>query len=85
MQTVGEVYGTASRGEEFVGDKKSVKTTKTGKIQDAHEAIRPTDSSLSPAMIKEQHCKRSIPSLSADLDKICGKQNGRSGIRDDIC
>ena len=41
-------------GEEFVGDKKSVKTTKTGKIQDAHEAIRPTDSSLSPAMIKEQ-------------------------------
>lgn len=46
---IGQQYG-----EEFVGDKKSVKTTKTGKIQDAHEAIRPTDSSLSPAMIKEQ-------------------------------
>ncbi len=46
---IGQQYG-----EEFVGDKESVKTTKTGKIQDAHEAIRPTDSSLSPAMIKEQ-------------------------------
>ena len=46
---IGQQYG-----EEFVGDKKSVKTTKTGKIQDAHEAIRPMDSSLSPAMIKEQ-------------------------------
>lgn len=47
-------YIAQQYGEQFVGDKKAVKTTKTGKIQDAHEAIRPTDSSLSPAMIKDQ-------------------------------
>lgn len=47
-------YIAQQYGEEFVGTKNVVKTAKTGKIQDAHEAIRPTDSSLSPAMIKEQ-------------------------------
>lgn len=47
-------YIAQQYGEDFVGSKTSVKTAKTGKIQDAHEAIRPTDSSLSPAMIKEQ-------------------------------
>ena len=47
-------YIAQQYGEQFVGDKTAVKTTKTGKIQDAHEAIRPTDSSLSPAMLKEQ-------------------------------
>ncbi len=47
-------YIAQQYGEEFVGEKKAVKSTKTGKIQDAHEAIRPTDCSLSPATIKEQ-------------------------------
>ena len=47
-------YIAQQYGEQFVGNKLSVKTSKTGKIQDAHEAIRPTDSSLSPAMLKEQ-------------------------------
>lgn len=47
-------YIAQQYGEQFVGDKTAVKTSKAGKIQDAHEAIRPTDSSLSPAMIKEQ-------------------------------
>ena len=47
-------YIAQQYGEAFVGDKKAVKASKTGKIQDAHEAIRPTDSSLSPAMLKEQ-------------------------------
>lgn len=47
-------YIAQQYGEAFVGDKTAVKSSKTGKIQDAHEAIRPTDSSLSPAMLKEQ-------------------------------
>ena len=47
-------YIAQQYGEQFVGDKTAVKSSKTGKIQDAHEAIRPTDSSLSPAMLKEQ-------------------------------
>lgn len=40
-------------GEEFVGNGNTKKAT-TGKIQDAHEAIRPTDVRLSPADLKEQ-------------------------------
>lgn len=41
-------------GEKFVGVKKDVSKNSGKKIQDAHEAIRPTDVSLSPVMIKEQ-------------------------------
>ena len=47
-------YIAEQYGEAFVGNKQTGKTTKTGKIQDAHEAIRPTDSSLSPALLKDQ-------------------------------
>ncbi|MCI6859279.1 MAG: type I DNA topoisomerase [Eubacterium sp.] len=46
---IGEHYG-----EEFVGSKSAVRSVKGGKIQDAHEAIRPTDSTLSPADVKDQ-------------------------------
>ncbi len=41
-------------GSEFVGVKKENAKVSNKKIQDAHEAIRPTDVSLSPVMIKEQ-------------------------------
>ncbi len=41
-------------GSEFVGVKKENAKASNKKIQDAHEAIRPTDVSLSPVMIKEQ-------------------------------
>ena len=47
-------YIAEQYGEAFVGNKQTGKTAKTGKIQDAHEAIRPTDSSLSPALLKDQ-------------------------------
>lgn len=40
-------------GEEFVGNGVTKKNT-NARIQDAHEAIRPTDSSLSPANMKDQ-------------------------------
>lgn len=45
-QYIGEQYG-----EEYVGTVHDTKEKK--KIQDAHEAIRPTDISLSPAIIKD--------------------------------
>ena len=48
-------------GEEFVGNG-NVKKSGGSKIQDAHEAIRPTDTSLSPAMLKDQ--------LSRDLFRL---------------
>ena len=43
---IGENYG-----EDFVGKENKAKSTK--KIQDAHEAIRPTDILLSPVIVKE--------------------------------
>ena len=46
-------YIKENYGEDYLNqEEKSKKNSK--KIQDAHEAIRPTDSSLSPAMLKEQ-------------------------------
>ena len=45
-------YITAQYGEDYVS--KSEKAVKKGqKIQDAHEAIRPTDISRTPAVLKE--------------------------------
>ena len=46
-------YIRENYGEEFVGDADSRRLV-SGRIQDAHEAIRPTDSSLSPESIKDQ-------------------------------
>ena len=50
------------------------------KIQDAHEAIRPTDITRTPAMVKESSVKRPVPTLSADLETICGKPHEGSKI-----
>ena len=59
------------------------KAIKNGqKIQDAHEAIRPTDIARTPVLVKESltMCKAaglcSNPFISADLETFCGKQNG---------
>lgn len=49
---IGEKYGS-----EFVGKTASKSNTSGKKIQDAHEAIRPTDVELSPVIIKEQLSK----------------------------
>ena len=48
-------------GEEFLGQDVPAKVA-TGRIQDAHEAIRPTDITLSPAILKDQ--------LSRDLFRL---------------
>ena len=55
------VYIEEQYGKEFVGNGQ-IKKANTGKIQDAHEAIRPTDSSLSPENIKND--------LSRDLYRL---------------
>ncbi len=41
-------------GEEYVGSGAAKKNSGSGKVQDAHEAIRPTDITLSPDVVKEQ-------------------------------
>ncbi len=46
-------YVAAQYGKQYVGNNTS-KATSGRKIQDAHEAIRPTDVTLSPVIVKEQ-------------------------------
>ena len=59
----------------------SEKAVKKGqKIQDAHEAIRPTDISRTPQMIKELPSKRSVQALSADLETLCSQPDGSSQV-----
>ena len=44
-------YIASEYGKEYVGDYKGI-DKKKGKIQDAHEAIRPSDVTLTPSMVK---------------------------------
>lgn len=46
-------YIRENYGEKYIADSEVKKSKSTGKIQDAHEAIRPTDITLSPVVIKE--------------------------------
>ncbi len=45
-------YISKTYGEEFAAESQAVKTAKN-KVQDAHEAIRPTDITLTPAKLKD--------------------------------
>ncbi|MDD6328458.1 MAG: type I DNA topoisomerase [Eubacteriales bacterium] len=49
---IAKAYIKEQYGEAYVGDDTSVNSSK--KIQDAHEAIRPTDITLTPAKLKDQ-------------------------------
>ncbi|MCM1136148.1 MAG: type I DNA topoisomerase [Clostridium sp.] len=51
-QRMAEDYITQNYGEAYVGGE-AVKAKSDKKIQDAHEAIRPTDLSLTPAAVKD--------------------------------
>ena len=53
---------------------------KNSKAQDAHEAIRPTDVTNTPVMVKESLPKRSVPPVSADLETLCGKPHAASRL-----
>ena len=54
-------YIASAYGQQYVAKEETVKKT-NGKIQDAHEAIRPTDITLSPVQVKE--------SLARDLFRL---------------
>ncbi len=54
-------------GEEYVAEGTKTKSADK-KIQDAHEAIRPTDITRTPAAMKDSSKQRSVPSVSADLE-----------------
>ena len=71
---IGQQYG-----EEYVSvTEKSVK--KEQKIQDAHEAIRPTDITRLPAMIKESLSRDQFRLYQLDLETFYCQQNGGSQI-----
>ena len=57
-------------GDSYVATEETAKKS-SAKIQDAHEAIRPTDISLTPVLVKESLAKRSVPSVPADLEAVC--------------
>ena len=71
---IGQQYG-----EEYVSvTEKSVK--KEQKIQDAHEAIRPTDITRTAGNDQGISFQRPVPSVSADLETFYCQQNGSSQI-----
>ena len=74
-----ENYITAQYGENYVSQ--TEKTVKKGqKIQDAHEAIRPTDITRTPAARERFSFQRSVPSVSADLETFCSQPYGTCEI-----
>ena len=65
-------YIASVYGEKYIAAGQT-KQAEGKKIQDAHEAIRPTDISRTPASIKESLIKRSVPFVSTDMETFCGK------------
>ncbi|HIQ72988.1 MAG TPA: type I DNA topoisomerase [Candidatus Cottocaccamicrobium excrementipullorum] len=59
--TAARAYISSNFGPQYVGKEENGKKA-SGKIQDAHEAIRPTDISMTPAMVKD--------SLARDLFRL---------------
>ena len=69
-------------GEEYVAETASEQKQKNdGKnIQDAHEAIRPSDVTRDTGRNQRISYKRPVPSVSADLEAFCGEQNAAGKI-----
>ena len=63
-------------GEEYAAAGEATAKNDEKKIQDAHEAIRPTDITMTPAMDERVSSKRSVPSVSADLETVCSQPDG---------
>ena len=54
------------------------------KIQDAHEAIRPTDITLTPVQCKRTAFQRPVPSVPAYLEALYGEPDAPGGLRDNL-
>ena len=62
-----------STAKHYVHQSERKGQAESGKIQDAHEAIRPTDISLTPVKVKESLSRDQFPSVSADLEAVCSQ------------
>ena len=69
-----------SYGDEYAAVKETVKKNDGKNIQDAHEAIRPSDVTRTPAAMKDLIDKGPVQALSAYLEKICGKPYGAGKV-----
>ena len=66
-------------GEKYVAQGSQAK--KEGvKIQDAHEAIRPTDITLTPTIVKRITAKRPVPALPVNLEAVYSQPYGAGCI-----
>ena len=72
-------YIKEAYGAEFVGVG-TVAKKDDKKVQDAHEAIRPTDITLTPVMVKESLPRDPFPSVSADLEAFCCQPHGSGRV-----
>ena len=66
-------------GENYLSQGENTRRT-AGKIQDAHEAIRPTNLSLTPVKVKESPGTRPVPPLPADLEALHGEPHVRAAV-----
>ena len=82
-QSAAAEYISATFGEEYKAVSEAKKTN-SNKIQDAHEAIRPSDITRTPAKVKDSLSRRSVPSVSAHLEPLYREQNEQCKIRNHI-
>ena len=66
-------YISANYGDRLCGWQRRYKEKTLQKIQDAHEAIRPTDHEPYSGYSQGFSEQRSVPAVSADLEPFCGK------------
>lgn len=66
-------------GSQYVSRREGEKKT-FGKIQDAHEAIRPTNIALTPAPGEGIPVQRPVPLIPADLEAVCRQPHGSSRL-----
>ena len=76
-------YITEKYGEQYAGEG----TVKKGgqKIQDAHEAIRPTDVARTPLEIKESLSRDQFRLYQLIWEALYGKPHDACQVRDNLC
>ena len=72
-------------GEEYVADGDVKKSSDKKIIQDAHEAIRPTDVTRTPAAVKEFLSRDQFRLYQLVWKRFYCQQNAAGQIRDDFC
>ena len=72
-------YIASEFGEEYLATVEKKDDSKK-KIQDAHEAIRPTDISRTPLSLKDSLSRRSVSFVSVNMEAFCSQQNAAGKI-----